>query len=92
MIFSLIISDEAKNHLEKHRKSGSIILLRKIDKILNELRDNPFEGTGKPEKLKYENAGKWSRRIDKKHRLIYEIIENEILVEVISAFGHYDDK
>ena len=92
MIFSLIISDEAKNHLEKHRKSGSIILLRKIDKILNELRDNPFEGTGKPEKLKYENAGKWSRRIDKKHRLIYDIFENEILVEVISAFGHYDDK
>jgi len=42
--------------------------------------------------LKYENQGKWSRRIDQKHRLIYEVFEEEVLVEVISAFGHYNDK
>ena len=92
MIFLLIISDEAKEDLEKHRKSGSLILLKKIDKIFDELRNNPFEGTGKPEKLKYDLAGKWSRKIDQKHRLIYEIFENEVLVEIISAYGHYDDK
>ncbi len=92
MSFLLIISDEAKEHLKKHRKAGLIILLKKIDKILDELRETPFDGIGKPEALKYENLGKWSRRIDQRHRLIYEVFEDEVLIEVISAFGHYDDK
>lgn len=92
MSFSLIISNEAKEHLKKHRKAGSVIILKKIDRILNELRENPFEGIGHPEPLKYGRIGQWSRRIDQKHRIIYEVFENEVLVEVISAFGHYDDK
>lgn len=92
MSFLLIISDEAKEHLKKHRKAGSIILLKKIDKILDELRETPFDGIGEPEPLKYGRIGQWSRRIDQRHRLIYEVFEDEVLIEVISAFGHYDDK
>lgn len=92
MSFLLIISDEAKEHLKKHRKAGLIILLKKIDKILDELRETPFDGIGKPEPLKYGRIGQWSRRIDQRHRLIYEVFEDEVLIEVISAFGHYDDK
>ena len=60
--------------------------------MVEELEVHPYEGTGKPERLKFQNSNKWSRRIDKRRRLIYEVFENEILVEMISAYGHCDDK
>ena len=49
-------------------------------------------GTGKPEQLRGDRAGQWSRRITKKHRLIYEIHETEIVVLILSSYGHYTDK
>ena len=48
-----------------------------------------FTGTGNPEELKYELSGFWSRRINKKDRLIYEVQEEVVTVFVVSAFGHY---
>lgn len=51
-----------------------------------------MEGTGKPEPLSGDRSGQWSRRITQKHRLIYEIEENIVTVDVLSAYGHYDDK
>ena len=51
---------------------------------------NPFGGLGKPEPLKGKYAGKWSRRINKKERLVYEI-SNE-MITVIQCKGHYSDK
>lgn len=92
MSFLIIISETAQEHLKLHRKAGSKILLKKISPILDELRETPFEGIGYPEPLKYGRTGQWSRRIDQKHRLIYEVFEVEVLVEVISALGHYNDK
>lgn len=92
MKYSVEISPLAEEHIKFFKKSGQKILLKKIEKLLDELEIHPFEGTGKPEALKYENQGKWSRRIDQKHRLIYEVFEDEIFVEVISALGHYDEK
>ena len=52
----------------------------------------PKTGTGHPEPLKGDRNGQWSRTITKKHRLIYEILETEVYVDVLSAYGHYDDK
>ena len=49
-------------------------------------------GTGKPEYLKHDKRGVWSRRITQKHRLIYKIHNNIVVVEVVSAYGHYGDK
>ncbi len=51
---------------------------------------HPETGLGKPESLKYELSGLWSRKIDKGNRLIYDIFENNI--HVISMRGHYSDK
>lgn len=82
----------AEKHIEYFKKTGQKKLVQKLETLFNELRQNPYVGTGKPEKLKFENANKWSRRIDQKHRLIYEVFEDEVLVDVISAYGHYDDK
>jgi len=49
--------------------------------------DNPYKGIGKPEQLKYEMQGVWSRRINSEHRFIYEIQEDKILIQ--SLRGHY---
>lgn len=64
----------------------------KLIKILEELIHHPTTGSGKPELLKYNYAGFYSRRISQKHRIIYSINGHEISVNVISVKGHYDDK
>lgn len=55
--------------------------------LLEEIRRTPFEGTGKPEPLRFQLAGCWSRRIDREHRLIYQVEEAEIVV--IACRYHY---
>jgi len=65
---------------------------RKVVSLIDELRIHPKTGTGKPEQLSGDRAGQWSRRITKRHRLIYEIYDTQVLVLVLTAYGHYDDK
>jgi toxin YoeB len=90
--FRLEIIPEAKLEIAKHLKSGNQASIKKIAKILEELVENPFEGVGKPEALKYQFSGFWSREINKKDRLIYSVEEEIVTVVVISAMGHYLDK
>lgn len=54
--------------------------LKRINKLLKECAKTPFEGTGKPEKLKHNLSGLWSRRIDSTHRLVYTVDENKLWV------------
>ena len=63
-------------------------MLQKINLLLKDIKKNKNEGIGKPEPLKYDLAGLWSRRIDREHRLVYQIKNNEILV--YSCRFHYD--
>lgn len=58
-----------------------------IVKLLKEVQKSPFEGTGKPEGLKHELAGCWSRRIDQEHRLVYEVKDDKI--RVLACRYHY---
>ena len=60
--------------------------------LLNELVEHPKTGTGHPEPLKGKPEGRWSRQISKKHRLVYRIFETEVHVDVLTAYGHYEDK
>lgn len=90
--FKLKIEELAQKHLKQHYKSGNKATINKIEKILLELSETPYTGIGNPEKLKYELAGFWSRRINQKDRLIYKVEENTVTVFVISAMGHYNDK
>lgn len=92
MSYNLDFTDEAILDIERHKKSGDKAVLRKIDKLLNELREHPRTGTGQPELLKYDLAGYYSRRINREHRLIYEIKEKIVTVFVLSAHSHYGDK
>lgn len=69
-------SKNARSDLRIHYKSGDKSSIRKIEKILLELTIHPYSGTGKPEQLKHELAGYWSRRINKKDRMIYRVEES----------------
>ena len=68
------------------------IAYKKALSLIGELYIHPQTGTGHPEQLKGDKAGLWSRRINKKHRLIYEIHETEVIVLILTAYGHYEDK
>ena len=65
---------------------------KKLIKLLNELAEHPRTGTGRPEQLKGDRSGQWSRRITEKHRLVYEIHDNIVTVLVLTAYGHYEEK
>lgn len=90
--FRIEIIPEAKIEIAKHLKSGNQASIKKIAKILEELADHPFTGVGKPEALKHNFSGFWSREINKKDRIVYKVEEEIVTVLVISAMGHYDDK
>jgi toxin YoeB len=87
MRYHLDFSKQANNDIDFYKKSGNKTILKKLLLLLQELAEHPFTGTGKPEALKYDLAGKWSRRINQEHRLVYEVLENSILIH--SAKGHY---
>ena len=62
-------------------------ILKRINQLIKDIDRNGYEGIGKPEPLKYELQGYWSRRIDDEHRLIYRIVDNNI--EIVSCRLHY---
>lgn len=84
--------DIARKDLRAHYKSGNKSTIKKIEKILLELTENPFFGEGQPEELKHNFKGYWSRRINQKDRIIYRVEADIVTVFVISAMGHYSDK
>ena len=63
-------------------------ILKKINTLIKNIKRTPFEGMGKPEPLKFELSGCWSRRITNEHRLVYEVREDKIYI--ISCRYHYN--
>ena len=63
-------------------------VLNRINILLKDISRNPNTGIGKPEPLKYKYKGFWSRRIDNEHRLIYRVVEDQILIA--KCRHHYD--
>ena len=69
-------------------KLNNMAILVKVTGLIVDIANNPFTGIGKPEPLKHQLKGKWSRRITDEHRLIYEVDEAEI--RIISCRFHYE--
>lgn len=86
------ITPDARKDLQAHFKSGNKPTIKKIEKILLELAVSPYEGEGRPEQLKHDFSGYWSRRIKQKDRLVYRVEEQVVTVFIVSAMGHYTDK
>lgn len=89
-MYKLIFAPQALEDLSKLKKSEPAAF-KKAGRLLAELQEHPQTGTGKPKQLKGDRSGQWSRKISIKHRLIYEIKESIVNVDVLSAYGHYDE-
>lgn len=88
MIYKIIWTPESQKDLS-YWKITDKTKLNRIKDLIENIKLNPTEGIGKPERLKYEDKNIWSRRIDKKHRLVYLIDINQV-VYIIQARFHYD--
>lgn len=73
--------------LEFWKKSGKKEILKKITSLLESISNDPFSGIGKPEPLKHEYSGYWSRRINSEHRIIYKVLATRVVIA--SMKGHY---
>jgi len=62
-------------------------MLKRINQLIRDIARSPFDGIGKPEALKNDLQGFWSRRIDNEHRIVYAV-EEELIV-IIACRGHY---
>ncbi|MBR3906783.1 MAG: Txe/YoeB family addiction module toxin [Bacteroidaceae bacterium] len=91
MTYNVLVTKEAQNDLKKLLQSEQQAY-KKALKLIAELYEHPRTGTGKPEQLTGNRSGQWSRRISNKHRLVYEIHDTEVVVLVLTAYGHYGDK
>jgi toxin YoeB len=80
--FTPIALDDLRYWLKTDKRQAERVLA-----LLEEIRRTPFDGTGKPEPLRFQLAGCWSRRIDREHRLVYQVEESEIVV--IACRYHY---
>ena len=83
IIFSLNAWEEYLSWQKEDKK-----MLKMINRLIKAIQRDPFSGIGKPEPLKYDLAGFWSRRIDREHRLVYQYVDGDILI--YSCRYHYD--
>jgi toxin YoeB len=77
--------DEYIKWQEKDKK-----ILKRINSLLKDMNRHPFSGIGKPEQLKGNKQGFWSRRIDDEHRIVYRVSGDNLIIA--QCGGHYDDK
>ncbi|MGD9153403.1 MAG: Txe/YoeB family addiction module toxin [Gammaproteobacteria bacterium] len=64
-------------------------ILKRINQLIKDIQRNPFSGLGKPEPLKFDLAGKWSRRINETHRLVYQANNNDKEIIIYQCRYHY---
>lgn len=83
----IIYLPKAAEDLLFWKKSGNRQVQQRISALVESIQQNPFEGIGKPEPLKYNFSGMWSRRINIEHRLIYEAAGDTVFIH--SLKDHY---
>lgn len=88
----IVFTTKAKKDLDFWIKSGNKNILNKISALVEDIQLHPFEGMGKPEQLKHQLSGKWSRRINQEHRIIYKVTEENTIeiLDILSLKGHYE--
>lgn len=92
MKYLIRLTPDADEQLTYWQQSGQTAILIKLDRLFQELELHPTTGIGKPERLKGNLSGFWSRRITKADRMVYEINGDTVVVSIISLKGHYSDK
>jgi toxin YoeB len=87
-VYELVFSDKAAEDL-LYFKRYDARSYRKALSILEELMKHPYAGTGKPERLRYELSGSWSRRINSEHRVVYTVHEDTAEAHILAMRYHY---
>lgn len=91
-MYKITLSAQAKEEYQYFVRSGNKTITNKILSLLEDIAKRPYTGVGKPEALKYDLSGKWSRRINSEHRIIYSVNDEIITVYVLSMRYHYGKK
>lgn len=90
-MYELIFSREADADMKRLQRNEPQAF-KKALKLAVELMEHPTIGTGHPHQVTGDRSGQWARSITKKHRMVYEIRDKEVVVLILSAYGHYNDK
>lgn len=91
-MYRIKLTPNAEKDLVALGKSGDKASIKKVYHFFEELQLHPYEGTGKPEPLIGNYAGFWSRRINLKDRIIYQVKDEIVTVTVVQIGQHYRDK
>ncbi len=87
-MYTLVLSKRSQKEIIKIKKDQK--LWQKLTEIFRSLEKNPYFNDFKAEKLKYNFQGYFSKKLDKKNQVIYQVVENKVLVMIISVLGHYE--
>lgn len=85
----IVLLAQAEADRDYWKRTGNKAIMKRISALLADIQAHPFTGIGKPEPLKHDLQGKWSRRINQEHRLVYSISNGMIYVYVFSMRDHY---
>lgn len=85
----VVLLEKAKKDYLYWKQLGDQRIMKRITQLLKDIEQHPFTGIGKPEPLKGNHQGKWSRRITDEHRMVYSISSGRIYIYVFSMRYHY---
>ena len=76
----LEFTEQAQKDLKYWKKINNLAVQKRISTLLEAIKEEPYTGIGNPEALKHQLTGLWSRRINREHRLVYEVLEDKIMI------------
>ena len=85
----IVLTERARKERDYWKKSGNMAVQKRISALIEAIIENPYTGIGKPEALRANLSGFWSRRITKEHRLVYGVSESDRRITIISMRFHY---
>ena len=91
-MYKITLSEQARKEYLYFSQSGNKAILNKVAALLNDIAEHPYTGLGKQEPLKYDLSGKWSRRINEEHRIVYSVNDDRVEIDILSMRYHYSKK
>ncbi len=88
-MYKIRFTETADEDILYWKTSGQKVAMAKIQRLLFDMQQHPLTGLGKPEALRFDLSGKYSRRIDSKNRIVYDVNESTLVITIHSLRGHY---
>ena len=88
-MYKIRFTETADEDVLYWKKSGQKVVMAKIQRLLIDMQQHPLTGLGKPDALRLDLSGKYSRRIDSKNRLVYDVDDSSMIITIHSLRGHY---